>query len=259
MTTTPDHPPGVHAGSVEVLRADWRVPPGMHAITTLRGTVPASAAADDGFDVSHRGPPANRQRLAKTLGLPGEPFWLDQVHGTAVARPADAACETCADAAVTNRPSQVLAVLTADCLPVALCHPASGWLAVAHAGWRGLAAGVLEQTLAAMPVAHTEVLVWLGPAIGPRAFEVGAEVRDAFLEVDATADRDFVANRPGHWLADLYGLARRRLAALGVNRISGGHLCTHGDARRFFSYRRDGASARMATLVWRDPDPGARA
>ncbi|MGA7802394.1 MAG: peptidoglycan editing factor PgeF, partial [Gammaproteobacteria bacterium] len=148
---------------------------------------------------------------------------------------------------------RVCAVLTADCLPVLFCDRRGTRVAVAHAGWRSLAAGVIEATLRALGVAPGEMLVWLGPAIGPAAFEVGAEVRGAFVGADAGATEAFHAGREGRWHADLYGLARRRLAAAGVVDVYGGGLCTCSDPRRFYSYRRDGVTGRMASLVWLDP------
>ena len=176
--------------------------------------------------------------------------------GTGAPRPAGsgspdvAAAPPAADAAVTRTPGRVLAVLTADCLPVLLCDRAGGVAAVAHAGWRGLVAGVLEATVAATEVPPSTLLAHLGPAIGPTAFEVGAEVRAGFLTHDPAAAGAFVPNGPGKWLADLYFLARLRLAAAGVSAVSGGGLCTYHDSERFYSYRRDGRTGRMATLIW---------
>ncbi len=157
-----------------------------------------------------------------------------------------------ADAAVTFARGQVCAVLVADCLPVFLAGRAGDRVGIAHAGWRGLAAGVVEATVAALACAPEELVAWLGPSIGPRAFEVGPEVRDAFLVQDAGAAAAFHPGRAGRWLADLPGLARRRLAAAGVTTVSGGDLCTHSDATRFYSFRRDGATGRMAALAWLD-------
>jgi YfiH family protein len=192
----------------------------------------------------------NRRLLVEALNLPSEPRWLEQVHGIRVAgRDWSPGCA--ADAAVTDQPGEVCVVMTADCLPVLLCNRAGTRVAVAHAGWRGLAAGVLERSVAAFPDDPAEVMAWLGPAIGPDAFEVGEEVRRAFCANDPGAAVAFEPSvRSGHWLADLYALARRRLGACGVTAVYGGGECTYGDAERFFSFRRDGTTGRMATLVW---------
>jgi YfiH family protein len=242
---------------IEYLVPDWPAPPVVRAaITTRPGGV--SRAPWDSLNLAdHVGDDAacvaeNRRRLRRALGLPAEPFWLHQVHGCDVAD-ADAAagdspCE--ADAAVATRPGRVCAVLTADCLPVLFCSRQGDWVAAAHAGWRGLAAGVLERAVARAPVAAADVLAWLGPAIGPAAFEVGAEVRAAFLAEDAGVAGCFAPSPAGRWLADLYGLARRRLERSGVGWVGGGSLCTFTDAGRFFSFRRDGTTGRMASLIW---------
>jgi YfiH family protein len=193
----------------------------------------------------------DRRRLREALALPAEPGWLKQVHGTAVARlPAPGMPE--ADAGHATDPGVVCAVLAADCLPVLFCDDAGTSVAAAHAGWRGLAAGVLEATVQAMAPPPESLMAWLGAAIGPESFEVGAEVREAFLAADEQAAACFRPRpAPGKFLADLYGLARRRLARAGVTRVYGGGLDTFADPARFFSYRRDGSSGRMAALVWR--------
>jgi len=191
---------------------------------------------------------ANRAELR--LALPAEPVWLEQVHGIRVVDAALAAKLPAADAALARQAGVVCAVMTADCLPVLFCDRAGSVVAAAHAGWRGLQAGVLEATLAAMAVAPTEILAWLGPAIGPQAFEVGAEVRAAFVAADPAAAQAFRAQAADKWLADIYLLARQRLLAAGIRAISGADFCTVSDAQRFFSYRRDGLTGRMATLVW---------
>ena len=198
----------------------------------------------------------NRLRLRRLLGLPGEPMWLRQVHGTRCVElhgdETPGAIE--ADAAWTREPGVVCAVLTADCLPVLLAEREGRAVATAHAGWRGLAGGVLEAIVAAMPVPASRLEAWLGPAIGPHAFEVGPEVRAAFVDDDPGADAAFRPGTGDRWHADLYRLARRRLRALGVARVSGGGHCTVAEADRFFSHRRDGAGAgRMATLAWIEP------
>lgn len=196
---------------------------------------------------------ANRRRLAVALGLPVEPLWLRQVHGTQVADAAVAAPGAQADASVAAVPGMVCAVLTADCLPVLFCDEAGTRIAAAHAGWRGLAAGVLEATVAALEASGARadhLLAWIGPAISAAAYEVGDEVRDAFLSADPQAVSGFTANARGRWQLDLPALARQRLTAVGISRVYGGDLCTHGDPQRFFSHRRDGHCGRQATLIW---------
>lgn len=194
----------------------------------------------------------NRAAVAATLAMPSAPCWLQQVHGceVAVLGAASVSGEPVADAAVTREPGRSLAILTADCLPVLFCDLAGEVVGAAHAGWRGLAAGVLERTVAAMGVSPARVVAWLGPSIGAPSYEVGEEVREAFLARDADCASCFAPTRPGHWLCDLAGLARRTLQAAGVGRIEGGGFDTYTDAR-FYSYRRDGArSGRFASLIW---------
>lgn len=209
---------------------------------------------------------ANRSGLRNALDLPSAPHWLQQVHGHEVRRftePGDdpIAVESSAgmrepigDAAVTDRAGVVLAVLSADCLPVLFCNDDGSVVAAAHAGWRGLAAGVLERSVQAMAIPPGQVLAWLGPAIAAQRYEVGSEVHAAFVDSDAGTAHCFAPTRPGHWQCDLYGLARRRLCSLGVERIHGGGHCTWSEGERFYSYRRDGAaSGRQACLIWIDP------
>jgi len=194
----------------------------------------------------------NRKRLGQFLSLPAEPRWLEQVHGTRVIGcPSEApAVPPRADAAVSRESGVVLAVMTADCLPVLLAARDGTVVGVAHAGWRGLAAGVIEATLAAMRVEPTEAIAWLGPAIGPAHYEVGSEVREAFTGSPG-ADAGFVpAARAGHWHCNLGALARARLVAAGVGSISGGDRDTFAEPGRFFSWRRDGETGRMASLIW---------
>lgn len=244
-----------------LLRAGWPAPPGVHALTTLRGPAGGAAAPFHAFDMGLRnGDDAavvqgNRASLVGALALPSPPRWLRQVHGTRVAVEPQAGAEPEADAAVSCTPGTVLAILTADCLPVALASTDGRWIGAAHAGWRGLAAGVLEATVAAMQVPAEMLLVWLGPAAGPRAYEVGAEVRDAFVGRDPQAATAFVASRPGHWHMDLYALARQRLHKAGVlpGAVHGGDRCTISEPDAFFSHRRDQRTGRMATLVWTVP------
>lgn len=197
---------------------------------------------------------ANRERLLESLsaGQSGVTRiqWLRQLHGTGVvAAPAGEEYPQ-ADACWTRERGVACAVLTADCLPVLFCDRAGTTVAAAHAGWRGLAAGVLEATVAAMGSPAADLLAWLGPAIGPGAFEVGAEVREVFCRGNAAAEQAFLpAHRPGHYFADLYALAQLRLAGIGVGRVYGGDLCTHSDPGSFYSYRRDGETGRMASLI----------
>lgn len=220
---------------------------------------------------------ANRAALIGVAGLPSAPLWLRQVHGTAVLRagapradrgaaaPPDAdkgsgvspgTIEPEADAAVTAVRGTVLAILTADCLPVLFCADDGSEVGAAHAGWRGLAGGVLEATVAAMETSPQRLIAWLGPAAGPQRYEVGAEVREAFVSRDALAENAFISTRPGHWNVDLYALARGRLvqAGLAADRIFGGGLCTIAEPARFYSHRRDQRTGRMASLVWLQPD-----
>ncbi|MEQ9940668.1 purine nucleoside phosphorylase YfiH [Pectobacterium aroidearum] len=193
---------------------------------------------------------ANRQTLVDMAGLPAMPHWLEQVHGTDVIRIGEeSSTSVCGDAAYTDKKGQVCAVMTADCLPVLFCAINGDEVAAAHAGWRGLHAGVLEETLACFRAQPTQIMAWLGPAIGPDAFEVGPEVRDAFIQHDSAAASAF---RPegNKFFADIYQLARLRLRAAGVTQIFGGNACTVSEPHKFFSYRRDGVTGRMASLIW---------
>ncbi len=235
----------------------WSPHPRVLALCTTRDAFGESPPPFDRLNLGTRcgDDPAivarNRAALRARYALPSEPKWLRQVHGAQVARfdstPND---EPEADAAVTSEPGTVLAVLAADCLPVLFSSDDGEVIAAAHAGWRGLAAGVLERTVEAMRVAPAKLRAWLGPAAGPQAYEVGEEVRAAFVDRNAGAAEVFVATRPGHWLCDLCALARQRLAHVGVTRVSGGGLCTISDPRRFYSHRRDGRTGRMASLIF---------
>jgi hypothetical protein len=192
----------------------------------------------------------NRRRLAARLNLAAEPAWLEQVHGTTVVAAETVLTPVAADAAFTRKPGRPCVVMTADCLPVLLCDRAGTVVAAAHAGWRGLAGGVIGATVARLETPPRELLAWLGPAIGPDAFEVGEEVRAAFLALDAGNAGCFRPSPAGRWLADLYELTRRQLRGLGVSAIYSGEFCTFSEPERFFSYRRENRTGRMATLIW---------
>lgn len=232
---------------------DWPAPAKVRAWVTERGGSGrygtlnlATHVGDDASAVA-----ANRARLRTTLGLPAEPHWLEQVHGTRVLD-LDRTATGAADGAVTARADIVCAVMTADCLPVLLCDRRGRRVGAAHAGWRGLVDGVLPAAVAAMGVRPSQLLAWLGPAISQPAYEVGAEVREAFVARDPGAARRFAANERGRWQADLYGLARDALAAAGVADVHGGGFCTFTEPERFFSHRREAPCGRMATLIWLD-------
>ncbi len=211
--------------SADWIAADWPAPNRVVAGTTLRSGSLAS------------------------LKLPGDPCWLNQVHGADVVAAGRYDTPPDADACVGGRTGDVCVVKTADCLPVLICSADGGEVAAAHAGWRGLVAGIIEATIAAMAHAPRDLLVWMGPAISQPSFEVGDEVRAAFVETDREAAACFVANARGRWQADLYELARRRLAALGVTRVYGGQFCTFADKERFYSYRRNPDCGRMVSFV----------
>ncbi len=234
---------------------NWPAPPGIRALTTLRrggysqqpfdGLNLADHVGDDPAAVM-----CNRQLLNRSLKLPSEPAWLTQVHGIEVVEAGVVPEGWEADALFSRIPGQICAVLTADCLPLLLCSRTGDRGAAVHAGWRGLAAGVIEATLDRLAIPGDEMMAWLGPAIGPECFEVGVEVRDTFLRHAPEAEAAFKTNSPGHWLADIYQLARLRLTACGVTAVWGGEQCTVTDKERFYSYRRDGRTGRMATLIW---------
>ena len=220
---------------MDVIRPAWPVPASVQALVTTRLF----------GDLSHS---EARSRFAAMLG--GRPAWLRQVHGTTVVEAETAGALPSADASVARSAGAACVVMAADCMPVLLADETGGVVGAAHAGWRGLSAGVVESTLAAMGVAPARVLAWLGPAIGPQAYEVGEDVREAFLAKDAQAASAFRPTRPGHWLLDLYAIARQRLVASGVTRIHGGGFCTYTEKERFFSFRRDRTPARMAAAIW---------
>jgi hypothetical protein len=262
------------------LPAAWPAPKSVRAFTTLRHGLGVSRPPFDSFNMGLRAGDdqdavlRNRELLIEHARLPAAPEWLRQVHGTAVWRfdgefvgqvtgtgiahatpdPDSDASEDVphGDASVTSTPGTVLAILTADCMPVLFCAKDGSEVAAAHAGWRGLAAGVLEGTVAAMCTPPDQLIAWLGPAAGPQKYEIGVEVYDAFVAKDWRTAAAFTSTRPNHWNVDLYALARRRLerAGMAVNDIHGGDLCTISDPQRFYSHRRDQRTGRMASLIW---------
>ena len=232
---------------------DWPAPSGVRAfVTTRAGGVSHGPHASFNIGIragdDEQAVAANRARLRESL--PADPKWLRQVHGNAVAD-ADAITGIPeADASVARRPGTVCVIQVADCVPVLIADREGTAVAAAHAGWRGLSSGVIENTVERLALAPERLMAYLGPGIGPRAFEVGADVRDAFLAHDSAAAAAFSDHAPGKWLADLYRLARQRLAALGITQVHGGGLCTYSDPARFYSYRRERTTGRMAALIW---------
>jgi len=231
---------------------EWPVAKRVRSLVTTRAGG-SSAGAFASFNLSERvGDDPRcvaRNRAFLRSCLPAEPAWIRQVHGTAAIDPERATPDTQADAAATRRALTVCAVLTADCLPVLLSDRGGTAVGVAHAGWRGLAAGVVESAVRALGVSPREIIAYLGPGIGARRYEVGEDVRAAFVDKDPRAAAAFAPGREGKYFADLYALARARLAAAGVTEVHGGGYCTASD-ERFFSFRRDGTTGRMASLVW---------
>lgn len=235
---------------------NWPAPPNVKAMQTTRiGGVSQGAYTslnlgehvnDDPLAVAH-----NRQLLSPYL--PGEPVWMNQVHGVVIIDAANSGCLENADGAFTTHTDVVCVTMTADCLPVLLCDKAGTVVAAVHAGWRGLCDGVIEAAIAKMPAKPEDILAWLGPAIGPNAFEVGDDVREQFLQKDAQANSAFKPHGD-KWLCDIYTLAKQRLVSTGVKGIYGGSVneefCTYTDETRFFSFRRDNVTGRMASLIW---------
>lgn len=239
-----------------VIVPDWPAPASVRALITTR-TGGASAAPFDSLNLAlHVGddPAVVARNRARLRGwLPAEPVWMNQVHGTTVVDAARTAADPTADAAVTTSYGVVCAVMTADCLPVLLAADTGTVVGIAHAGWRGMASGVIEATIARMQVAPARLLAYLGPAIGPAAYEVGSDVRDAFCAHDSAAQRAFAPRQGAKFWCDLYVLARQRLERAGVARIHGGQACTFAEVDRYFSFRRDGRTGRMASLIWIAP------
>lgn len=235
---------------------DWPAPKHISAYTTLRKEGFSLPPFDHFNLANHVGDTSlhveqNRSLLKKQIGLPSEPIWLEQIHSTHVidADFENAGCE--ADASFTQKKDRVCVVLTADCLPILICNQEGTMVAAIHAGWRGLVNGIIEATLTTLNLPASQILCWLGPAIGPEKFEVGDEVREQFLSVCSTDSTAFIPSSNKRWLANLYALARFRLQRMEVTHIYGGQFCTFSDPTRFYSYRRDGnKTGRMATLIW---------
>jgi purine-nucleoside/S-methyl-5'-thioadenosine phosphorylase / adenosine deaminase len=240
--------------------ADWPAPPNIRAGTTLRrGGVSKNAYSSLNLGEHVQDDTAavieNRRRFALECALPSRPGWLHQTHSVNVTDGLPLQPDPGTDAMITRAENTVCAVLTADCLPVVFAAADGGEVAVAHAGWRGLCNGIVEATVAGMHTSPAEILVWLGPAIAQTAFEVGSEVRDRFVVRQVDAVSHFVENANGRFQADLYGLAKQRLAGLGISAVYGGDRCTYAEPEDFFSYRRDGQCGRMATFVYRAASP----
>ncbi len=221
---------------MDYITANWPAPKNIHAYTTTR----------TGF-----GDRTDKLKLQQLLSLPQDPIWLTQVHGTEVVVASPENTAVAADASYTNDRNQPCVILTADCLPVLICNKQGTHIAAIHAGWRGLAHGIIERTIQTLNLPSSDLLVWLGPAIGPSKFEVGADVFTEFTAHSSEAEKAFVSMPNGKWLANLYLLARQRLLACGVTQISGGDYCTYSQDEMFFSYRRDkGETGRMASVIW---------
>jgi len=244
------------------LEADWPAAKNIHAFSTTRynqQTEDKHSSAYDSFNLAlhveddPQSVQSNRQFLKDQLVLPDDPLWLEQIHGKSVVNAAETTASVPqADASYSLQAGKVCVVMTADCLPVLICNRRGDRVAAAHAGWRGLAAGVIESAIAGLNESPEELLVWLGPAIGPQAFEVGEEVRDVFIADMPLTANAFKQNRAGHYLADMYQLARLRLQKIGIDKVYGGEYCTYSDADHFYSFRRDGKTGRQASLIWFD-------
>jgi polyphenol oxidase len=246
--------------NLQIIPAEWVLQaPSVTAFCTTRagGVSEGDFASLNLADHVQDNPQAvakNRQLLKQQLALPAEPDWLKQTHSIDVID-LDRSASREGDAAYCSSPGRIAVVMTADCLPVLFCNTAGSEVAAAHAGWRGLVNGILEQNVAAMNSENGQIMAWLGPAIGPAKFEVGSEVRAQFIEQDAEAASCFSQNRPGHYLADLYSLARIRLYKAGVTLISGGEFCTFSEQERFFSYRRENVTGRQASMIYINKKP----
>lgn len=232
---------------------DWPAPPNVRALQTTRQGGVSDAPYDSlnlGDHVGDEPLTVARNRVLLNHLLPSEPVWLEQAHGTLVANADNAGCLPQADACIARHRESVCVVMTADCLPVLFCDAQGSVVGAAHAGWKGLAAGVIESTVQAMNIPPQNLMAWLGPAISQEAFEVGEEVRTVFVAAQPQAASAFTTGQSGKWLADLYALARMRLNALGITQIYGGNHCTYRENEKFFSYRRDGTTGRMGTFIW---------
>lgn len=241
----------------QVVRPDWPAPDSVRAAcTNRRGGISQPPFSSLNLGMNTGDDPAavtaNRERLESLLGLPSSPSWLDQQHGNMAVRLEQPAAGRLADAAVTDKPGIVLAVLTADCLPVLVCDRNGTHVAAIHAGWRGLAAGILPAALSLLPPGP-DLIAWLGPAIGRKAYEVGLDVRQAIKAAIPDSEDYFHPRSADSWLVDLPGLARAQLAAMGVGEVVGGDVCTYSDEKNWFSYRRDGRTGRMGAFIWLEP------
>ncbi len=241
---------------LDLITPDWPAPPTVRAVFTTRSGGVSAPPYDSlnlgaGIGDSSQAVTENRRRLHEALQLPAEPVWLEQVHGTRVVNLDQDEGNLRADAVVARSEGAVCAIRVADCMPVLFASRDGAVIGAAHAGWRGLSGGVLESTVAAMGVAPSTLMAWMGPAISARCFEVGEDVWNAFVNRDPSAATAFVPNPRGRWQCDLYALARDRLARLGIEQVFGGGWCTFTQQDRFFSFRRDGPCGRMAALVWK--------
>lgn len=243
------------SGMNDWITPDWPAPSNVKALFTTRnggGSSAPYASLNLGDHVGDDPLTVKQNRALLCRFLPGKPGWLKQVHGTESVdldeHDCTSSCES--DGAFSRRPGVICAVLVADCLPVLLCDRAGTVVAVIHAGWRGMAEGIIERTVSAIGTLNSPLIAWLGPAIGPDHFEVGEEVRKAFIERDEKSALAFISRNNDKWLANLFLLARQRLTNAGVAEIYGGGECTFSDPARFFSYRRDGKTGRMAGLIW---------
>lgn len=242
---------------IETVQPNWNSPPGVQAFCTTRAGG-HSAAPYDSFNLGHHvGDNAervaqNRNLLSQALDLPAEPCWIKQTHSTSVVTLEQDDNRT-ADAAITHTPGIVAVVMTADCLPILICNHSGSEVAAVHAGWRGLQAGVIQCALDAMQSANDQLMAWIGPGISQACFEVGDEVYAAYINSINDADRYFSAHGPGHWLCDLAGLAQLVFEQQGVSEVTRAPLCSYRDDKRFYSYRRDATTGRMASLIWINP------